>query len=781
MSFDITRIGDDLPFSGAVETLTEALRTAGVAVVQAPPGTGKTTVVPPVVANTVDGRVVVTAPRRVSVRAAARRLAQLSGTRLGEEVGYTVRGDSKRSARTQVEFCTPGVLLRRLLSDPELPGISAVVLDEVHERGLDTDLVLAMLCELRELREDLTVVAMSATVDAARFAELLGAPIVDSPAVLHELDIRYAPSSGPRLGPRGVEFDFLDHVAAQALSLSDALSGDILTFVPGVREVDRVIATIKDRSSITVLPLHGRLSSAEQDRVLAGSIEQRIIVSTVVAESSLTVPGVRGVVDACLARGPRIDLARGMSGLVTTSCAKSSAQQRSGRAARLGPGVAIRCISEAEWRNLDAWPAPEITVADLTQAMLDLAAWGTPGGEGLPLPDAPPPTHVHAAHQALHSIGAMEDGQITELGQTLAKLPLDPRMGRALLTAMSVIGAKRAADATAALSDDDPKRLQKLTGETPFAKESAPKVPDISLVAALARPDRIARRRSPDSDEFLTIGGTAATAPASFGGMEWLAITDVSRTGSGARVRSAEPATRELAEWAAAALLTRTTEVTMDTSVRAREKTCLGAIELASHPVRPTPAQCREAIFGAGVDVVKLTSSAETFRARLALLHAQRGAPWPDVSDAGLAEQLETLLANEADSPTPGPIGVDQLRRLLPWPEASELESLVPERLPVPSGSNIRIDYSGEEPVLAVKLQECFGMADTPTILGIPVVLHMLSPAGRPLAVTKDLRSFWAGPYLQVRAEMRGRYPKHPWPEDPWSAQATKRTKNNSR
>lgn len=884
-AFDVSAIGAGLPFTASVGELARALEGL-VAVVQAPPGTGKTTVVPPVVANVVaeraraegtrPGRVIVTAPRRVAVRAAARRLAELAGVELGGTVGYTVRGDRRVSRETSVEFATPGVITRRLLRDGDLPGVSGVILDEVHERNLDSDILLGMLRDLRELRDDMTLVAMSATVDAPRFAGLLAspgapAPIVAADSVLHPLEVRWAPSPVARLDHRGVTWPFLDYVARQAAdALRDAPGdGDVLVFVPGVREVEYVIGALERMDlaasacsgtrGVEILALHGQLRGDEQDRVIHGGSPEgprRIIVSTAIAESSLTVPGVRAVVDACLSRGPRLDLSRGMSGLVTTSCAKSSAEQRAGRSARLGPGLAVRCIGESEWGGLDAWPAPEIAVADLTRAMLDVAAWGTPGAVGLPLPDAPPPRHVAAAHSTLAALGAIElghedeedaegDARITDLGKVLAELPVDPRLGRALLAGTSVLGAKRAADAVSLLDESprgdltrahnggrgdgggnrgggnrsgaDASRLKRLAEEHSAAvtaiATTMPPLPDsvptrsmadaIALVTALAWPDRIAKRRSPNSDEYLFTGGTAASAPPELRGHEWLAVADVGRAGgrlagrAGAVIRAAAPASRELALWAAAGLLAEGVEVSVakpnadaKPKVTARRRESLGAIELGAHPLAPGPEQCRRAwreLFakdaGALRTHVGFGKEADALRRRLALLHREIGSPWPDVSDAGLAARAEELLGAAMAEVSPKPIGVDQLRGLLPWPEAARLDELVPERLEVPSGSRIRVDYpevgaAEASPVLAAKLQECFGLADTPALVDgrVPVQLHLLSPAGRPLAVTQDLRSFWDGPYAQVRAEMRGRYPKHPWPEDPWTAQATKRT-----
>ena len=815
--FKLTNIAVGLPFASQLDSLADALCNGDV-VVQAPPGTGKTTLVPPAVANAWHeqyGRVVVTAPRRVAVRSAARRLAQLSGTKLGEEVGFTVRGESRVSRRTRVEFVTPGVLLRRLLRDGDIEA-DAVIIDEVHERGLDTDLVLAMLRDLRDIREDLRIIAMSATVDAPKFAELLGAgtagaaPIVAAEAEIFPLDIRYAPFP-KRLDSRGVTDEFLRHVAEQAAGLITGSEpnahGDVLVFLPGVREVDRCAGYVEGlltATNIEVLTLHGRQSAEEQDRVFrrnaantaptsataTATQPRRVIVSTSIAESSVTVPGVRAVVDACLARGPRLDVVRGFSGLVTTSCAQSSANQRAGRAGREGPGIAIRCVSQSEFSSFPAWPAPEIAVADLTQAMLDAAAWGTPRMEGLKLLDAPPAHHTDAALEVLAGLGAIDDtGAITDLGRRLATLPVHPRMGRALLAATELMPEHADKVARAVEKLTDARGLTKITRD--HAREHGGKASSINLlpsdipalVTALAWPDFVGRRRGADTDEFLFTGGTAATGPR---GHEWIAASEITRQSNGrALIRASEPIDLEIAMLAAGHLArTETTAFIEAGRVRARERELLGAIELSSRPAQPTPEQCVSAN-SAWLADGHLTAPADTegLRRRMAFAHVHRGEPWPDVSSAGLAAAVDVLFAGELDQPRVPSLDSEKLRRLLPWPEATEFDSLVPERMQVPSGSRIRLEYPADpasedtQIVLAVKLQECFGLAETPQVLGVPVTMHLLSPAGRPLAVTQDLSSFWNGAYSQVRAEMRGRYPKHPWPENPWEEQATARTK----
>lgn len=859
--FDLAAIGADLAFARSLPELRKALDAGGpsaAAVVQAPPGTGKTTMLPPLMANLAGGtgRVIVTQPRRVAARAAARRLAALDASPLGGRVGYTVRGERRAGAETLVEFVTPGILLRRLLADPGLTGVAAVVLDEVHERGLETDLLVGMLAEVRQLRGDLQVVAMSATVEAARFAALLGdpdagrpAPVVDSPSVLHPLEVRWHPPAASRLDDRGVTRGFLDHVATTAAeatvqALRTDPSSDALVFLPGAREVAHVAAGLRHRlgAAMDVLELHGQASPAEQDRAVSGRLpggKPRIIVSTDLAESSLTVPGVRLVIDSGLAREPRRDAARGMAGLVTVSCARASAEQRAGRAARQGPGTVVRCYSQQAFGAAPAHATPEIRVADLAGAALTLACWGSPGGQGLALPDAPPRQAMDEAMEVLRELGAVTpEGHATATGQVLAEIPADPRLARALLDGAAEVGAQAAAEVVAAIAGDqrapdadlprllgrlrteagpaqrrwheETRRLEALArrhgsnaagrnaaGRTGPAAGGAP-----GAVVALAYPDRVARLVPGDGPaRYLLSSGTRAGLPAgsSLGGHEWLAVAEVSRAGgrdaagTGAVIRSAAALTAAQAESAASHLLAEAVEAEFRQGrVTARKVRRLGAIVLLETPVRPTPEAGRAAVSAAlrreGLGLLEWSTAARDLRGRLALLHRELGAPWPDVSDGALLERLDEWLAPELQALAEGAaVGrVDlagPLRNLLPWPDAARFDELAPEWLEVPSGSRIRVAYPvpGEEttrPVVAVKLQECFGLAESPRLAGgrVPVLFHLLSPARRPLAVTDDLTSFWSGPYAQVRAEMRGRYPRHPWPEDPWAAPATART-----
>ncbi|MFJ6078075.1 ATP-dependent helicase HrpB [Pseudarthrobacter sp. NPDC092419] len=854
--FDLDAIGSGLAFAGTLSALASALAageadgTGAAAVVQAPPGTGKTTLVPPLLANMVPGtKVVVTQPRRVAARAAARRLAALDGSILGNRVGYTVRGERNAGPRTRVEFVTPGILLRRLLADPGLGGVGAVILDEVHERGLDTDLLIGMVAEVRALRGDLAVVAMSATLDADRFAALLAGPdggtlaaVVDCPAVRHPLETRWVPAPGPRLDARGVTSAFLDHVAATAAgahaqALARDGSTDALVFLPGAREVAHVAAVLRGATGGTtdILELHGQASAAEQDRAVSGRTpggRPRIIVSTDLAESSLTVPGVRLVVDSGLTREPRRDAARGMSGLVTVSCSQASAVQRAGRAARQGPGTVVRCYSDQAFGAAPAHVTPEIATADLTGAALVLACWGSPRGEGLALPDAPPGPAMDDAMELLRELGAVDpDGHATAHGKLLVGIPADPRLARALLDGTPVAGAV-AADVVAVVAGDhrapgadlaglltrlrsdagpegrrwkhESLRLREVArraGAVAGTNGSGGGAVLVGSVVALAYPDRVARRVPGEGERYLLSSGTRAGLPAgsSLAGHEWLAVAEVARAegrdaaGTGAVIRSAAPLSADAAEECAAHLVSEEVEAeVVQGKVAARRVRRLGAIVLASTPVRPSPEQGRAAVARLlrrdGLGALEWSTAAAALRRRLALLRRELGEPWPDVSDEALLADPDAWLGPELEVLGGGAAFAsvdltDALRRLLPWPEAASLEQLAPEWLAVPSGSRIRVDYpaAGDpdgRPVVAVKLQECFGMAETPRVADgrVAVLFHLLSPARRPLAVTDDLPSFWSGPYAQVRAEMRGRYPRHPWPEDPWTAPATART-----
>ncbi|KQX76378.1 ATP-dependent helicase [Aeromicrobium sp. Root472D3] len=812
----------DLPVVGGLSALTTALRERGTAVVQAPPGTGKTTLVPPAVAALVargGGRVVVTQPRRIAARAAARRLAGLLGEKVGETVGHTVRGDRAVGPATRIEFVTTGVLLRRLQRDPELPGVAAVVLDEVHERQLDADLTLAFLVDVRAtVRDDLLLVAMSATVEAGRMGAVLDAPVVDVPGALHPVTQHWAPPPADVLPTggqdRGVPPRFLDHVAATVRQALAADPGDALVFVPGVGEVEGVMRRLTGLSDVDVVALHGRLPAREQDLALTRGPRRRVVVSTSVAESSLTVPGVRIVVDAGLSREPRTDQARGLPALVTVRVSRSAAEQRAGRAGREGPGAVHRCWSRADHAHLSAHPAPEIAVADLTGFCLELAAWGDPDGHGLALLDAPPRAALDAAHETLAALGATDDsGAITARGRAMAQVPADPRLARALLDGADVAGSRRAAEVVALLDDDVRAPGGDLVAALRMVRRGGPAarswsdaaarleslVPSrvartdltddlaVGAVVALAHPGRIARLR-PGGGSYLMVSGTGASfraADPALAGLPWIAIADVERRPGtrDATIRSAAPVDEDTALDAASGSWHEVDEVVWERGrIVARRVTRLGAIELSAVPLAQPPpdavaAAVAEGLSRDGLAALPWSEAAVALRRRMAFLHHALGEPWPDVGDEALLADVDAWLGvdlarvrSQAGLARVDVLGA--LRRLLPWPAAGRLDELAPERVRVPTGSAPRVEYGEtgtEQPVLSLKLQDAFGWDATPRLADgrVPLLLHLLTPARRPAAVTADLASFWSGPYRQVRSELRGRYPKHAWPEDP--------------
>ncbi|WP_042429770.1 ATP-dependent helicase HrpB [Streptacidiphilus anmyonensis] len=876
----------DLPVRSAVPALRRALEARGAAVLAAPPGTGKTTLVPLALAGLVDGgparRVLVAEPRRLAVRAAARRMAWLLGEPVGERVGFTVRGERRAGPKTVVEVVTTGVLLQRLQRDQELAGVDLVMLDECHERHLDADTALAFLLDVRAaLRPELEVVCASATSDTAAWARLLGgagdeaegpAPVVEAHGIQHPVEVVWSPPPRPVRPPQGLRTDpaLLEHVAATVLRALGERDGDVLCFLPGAGEIARTAGLLAGlRDSVDVLQLHGRAERTVQDAALAPGPRRRVVLSTSVAESSLTVPGVRSVVDCGLAREPRTDHARGLAGLVTVRSSLATGRQRAGRAGREAAGAVYRCWAEAEDALARALPTPEIMQADLTSFALQSACWGAPDGRGLALPDAPPAGAMAAARTTLTALGAVDaEGRATARGVRIARTGLHPRLGRALLDGAPLVGARQAAELVALLSEEPPRALGEdlaavrsavRTGADPYAARWREEVrrlrrhPDASgalgdsdaadaygvpdagdvarqvdeaeaagLIAGLAFPERIAKARGPRAQQkpesgaakgagaaartgaaYLMASGTAAaTGPGSaLSGAQWIAVAVADRPAGSpsARVQLAAVTDEATARRCAAPLLTDREEVcwavppgTRRGDVAARRVEALGAVELASEPLAaPAPALLRAALLDGlaaeGVGAL-LTWSAEAtgLRQRMAFLHRVIGDPWPDVDDRSLLDRAEDWLEPELSRarrradlerlPT-----ATALARLLPWASgaAGRLDELAPERITVPSGSRIRVDYSAdaERPVLAVKLQELFGWQDAPRLADgrVPLTIHLLSPAGRPAAVTADLASFWGEGYRAVRAELRGRYPRHPWPEDPASAEPTRR------
>ncbi|MGW1719395.1 ATP-dependent RNA helicase [Streptomyces sp. NPDC002156] len=859
---------DVLPVRGALPGLAEALDAHGTAVLVAPPGTGKTTLVPLALAGLLEAgrpvrRVVVAEPRRIAARAAARRMAWLLGEQVGASVGYTVRGERVVGRHTRVEVVTTGVLLQRLQRDQELPGVDVVVLDECHERHLDADTTAAFLVDVRAaLRPELRLLAASATTDAEGWAELLGgAPVVEAAGVSYPVEVVWAPPVRPVRPPHGMRVDpaLLTHVASVVRRALAERAGDVLCFLPGVGEIARVAGQLRDLgSAVEVLQVHGRAPATVQDAVLSGGAGRRVVLATSVAESSLTVPGVRVVVDSGLAREPRVDHARGLSALTTVRASQAAGRQRAGRAGREAPGAVYRCWAEAEDARLTRFPSPEIKVADLTAFALQAACWGDPDASGLALLDPPPGGAMAAARSVLTAIGAVDaTGRATDRGTRMSHLGLHPRLARALLDAAPEVGAARAAEVVALLSEEPPReygddlttawrtarrgndtyatrwrtearRLRSAapdaarhepapttdgdraaarrgddtrTGRRPLpgggdtaSHEPTPALGDdraVGLVVALAFPERVARAQG---GSYLMVSGTRAEVGEGsvLRGAPWVAVAVADRpVGAGhARVRLAVGIDEDTARSAAGALYSTGEEVHWaDGDVVARRVERLGAVELAVRPLRnPDAVLVREALVEGlrqdGLGLLRWSADAEVLRQRLAFLRLHLGDPWPDVSEnalhARVDEWLEPELSRARRRADLGRIEAGQaLNRLLPWAsgEAGRLDELAPERLGVPSGSRIRVDYSDpERPVLAVKLQEMFGLRESPVVAGVPVVVHLLSPAGRPAAVTADLASFWQDGYKGVRAELRGRYPKHPWPEDPATAEPTRHT-----
>jgi ATP-dependent helicase HrpB len=805
----------DLPIRAVLGELTAALDAHGTAVLVAPPGTGKTTLVPLVLAEGAPGRIVVAEPRRLAARAAAARMASILGERVGETVGYSVRGDRKVSAATRIEVVTSGLLVRRVQGDPELPGVSTVLLDECHERHLDADLLLALLLDVRGgLREDLRLLATSATVASGRLAELLGsAPVITAEARTYPVEISYHPPA------RGERIE-----ATVARTVHTALSqveGDLLVFLPGAGEIARVGGMLSGLRDVDVFPLHGRLSADRQDAALRAGPRRRIVLATAVAESSLTVPGVRAVVDSGVARVPRVDHRRGLPGLATVRVSVAVADQRAGRAGREAPGSVFRCWHKHEQVSLPAYPEPEIRTAELSRLALELACWSTPDGSGLSWWDPPGEGPLKAGRALLVTLGATdESGVVTERGRRIAALGLHPRLARALLDGADEVGARTAAEVVALLdsggsltdvdaelrklrtvSDDtsrrwrtDSKRLAELV-KRGAASGKGPG--DAAFVVALAHPERLARRRGPGSPVYLMAGGTAAELPpgSGLGDTEWLAIAEATRDSGrvNGTIRLAARADVEMALRAAPNLVTAADEVSWSGGdVVARSVRKLGAIVLSERPLRaPSAPAVRDALIDGlraeGLGLLRWSQDGERFRQRMAFLHRVLGEPWPSVEDgallSGVDRWLEPELSKARRRADLAKIDAGTaVRRLLPWPAATAFDELAPDRLEVPSGSRVKVDYAADEPVLAVKLQETFGWQATPRVAGgrVPVVLHLLSPAGRTTAVTADLESFWRNGYLAVRADLRGRYPKHPWPEDPMSAVPTKRLKPRS-
>jgi len=840
--FDPGKFAGALPVSETLPALKAALAEKGAAVLEAPPGAGKTTLVPLALLGEpwlTGKRILMLEPRRLATRAAARRMAQMLGESVGETVGFRTRLETRIGPKTRIEVMTEGILPRLIEDDPGLDGVGLLIFDEFHERSLEADLGLALaLDSRRHLRDDLRLLVMSATIEGDRVARLLGnVPVVASQGRSFPVEIRHLARPAPDRFEAGV-------VAAVMRALNDE-SGSVLVFLPGGAEIRRVARQLEAAglgADVSVAPLYGDLAPDAQDEALrpAAPGRRKVVLATSIAETSLTIEGIRIVIDSGLMRVPRYEPGSGMTRLATLRVSQASARQRSGRAGRLEPGIAYRLWPEAEEAQLRPFNAPEILEADLAPLALALAQWGAGDPAALALLDPPPAAAYAEAKGLLTRLGALDvEGKITAHGKAMAALGLHPRLAH-----MVLIGKEKGIGATAAAiaallmerdilraapgARDSDLRLRVEMVEERGAARNLPAgmtldrgaaertrqaarqigqrlgigggeidAREAGRLLALAYPDRIAQQRPGARGQFLLANGKGAEMqPAdALAGEDYLAVADLDGDRRVARIFLAAPLSRaaieedfakdiaaeEIVEWDARAA-----------AVLARSRLRLGALALEDKPLAaPDPARVTAAMIAGirelGPKALPWSREAESLRARIAFLRRIEGTAWPDLSDAALLENLEEWFA-------PYLAGISRRAQLqgldlaaalaarLTHVQRQALDRLAPTHASVPSGSRIAIDYAGEAPALAVKLQEMFGARETPAIASgrVKLVVHLLSPAGRPLQVTGDLAGFWRNSYPQVRAEMRGRYPRHPWPENPLEAPPTKRTKRRS-
>jgi ATP-dependent helicase HrpB len=816
----------ELPVSEALPALRAALSASSNAVLIAPPGAGKTTIVPLALmeeAWAAEGRILVLEPRRVAARAAARRMASLIGEdQPGGTIGLATRLDRQFSDRTRVEVVTEGLLVRRLQSDPGLEGVSAILFDEAHERNLDTDLALALALDLqRALRPELRLLAMSATLDGASFAGLMAeggtpAPVIESLGRAYPVEIRHR--ARDLRDPR-------DLPEAMASAIREALTshpGDVLAFLPGWGEIRRTAERLGGVGAL-VLPLHGELPPAEQDLALnpAPDGQRKVVLATSIAETSLTVPGVRIVVDGGYRRAPRLDAASGLSRLVTLRIGKAAAEQRAGRAGRTAPGVAIRLWTEALHRGLPQADRPEILEAELSGLALDCAAWGAEPG-ALAFLDAPPGGTMAAARGLLRDLDALDDeGRITETGRRMARMGTHPRLARMMLAAEGNAEKALAAELAALLEERDPLRgreapadiglrLDLLAGGDHAAADRGA-VQRIRRAASLHRrrlgigngvtadgdagallaagfPDRIAAKRGAMDGAFRLASGQGAriTGIDPLAKAPLLAVADLEIAGTEARIRMAAPIERAVLEARFPERLHREEGAAFDArtgAVLARRRLRFGPLVLEESPLPQADpaamaAALAEAVAGRGLRDLPWSDAARQTRARIGWMRQVEGEAWPDLSDEVLIASVSEWLAPRLSGLTrlQELAGLDlaqMLLGLLPWEARRTLDQALPARLALPAGRSAAIDYARDVPTLEARAQHLFGLPGLPLLAAgrVPLQVALLSPAGRPIAITGDLAAFWAGSWAEVRKEMRGRYPKHAWPENPAAPQ----------
>ena len=822
----------NLPISEKISPIRESLRQNSRLILQAPPGAGKTTSVPLSLLNEpwLGGKkIVMLQPRRLAARAAATRMAELLGEKVGERIGYHIRGERKASQQTQILVITEGILTRYFQSDPGLEDTALIIFDEFHERNLHSDLSLALALQSQEvLRDDLKILVMSATLDTHGLSELMEHPkVITSEGRSYPVQISYRPPSSTPLSPR--------EIVPEALrTVLDALQndeGDILVFLPGEREIGELESRLAEyaeasKADLIIAPLYGNLGKEEQHRAILPAPKRKIVLATNIAETSLTIEGIRIVIDTGLERIARFDPASGMERLVTQKISRASAEQRAGRSGRTAPGKCYRLWSLHEHHTLAPYRAPDILTADLTPMALELAAWGS---DGLRWIDPPAPSALSHARELLSELGALDNGAITPHGRILLSAPLHPRLGHMIERAGELGYGSEAVLLAALLSERDILRTDErhsdlgerfwILKETIMSRRTPPHLHNVvqsareiaartektltfageshdalSLVLSFAYPDRIARARG--GGKFLTSGGKEVFLPPTdpLSREEWLVVAQSDGETTSARVRLALAASVETLRLhhGKAFSLTRSIEWNpKERRVEARTAERLGAITLCERPLAdPDPETVKrvllEGIRTHGLEALGWDESVRALQNRLVAFGRHRPQQCgSDFSDTALLERLEEWLLpylgahrslDECKSLEWGTI----LLSSLPWDVQQELERLLPSHFTAPTGSRIEIDYgSPDAPVLAVRIQEMFGTAVHPAVLEgqLPLTVHLLSPAHRPIQVTRDLIGFWSGSYSDVKKELKGRYPKHFWPDDPATAEATKRTK----
>lgn len=808
------------PVSDVLADIGAALENGVSAVLSAPPGAGKTTIVPLYLLDAgwrKDGKIVLLEPRRLAARAAANRMASLLGEKTGETVGYRMRLDSRVSARTRIEVVTEGVFARMILDDPELKGVSLVIFDEFHERSLDADFGLALALDVqRALRGDLRILVMSATLDTARIAELMGsAPVIESLGRAFPIDIRYQDrdSSQP-----------IEDVMARVIGEQHrAETGSILAFLPGQREIIRTAERLAVRfgPETIIAPLYGMLGQAEQDQAIkpAPDGRRKIVLATSIAETSITIDGVRMVIDSGLQRLPVFEPATGITRLETRRVSRASADQRAGRAGRTGPGIAIRLWLAGQNAALEAFTPPEILATDLSGFLLDLASWGVSDPHDLSFLDYPPAPAVQEAKNLLMSLGALDGrGAITAEGRLIRDLALPPRLAAMAVSAshrghglvaseLAVLLTEQglggnAVDIEERLSRFRSERGERAESSRKLARRLADSLPEkrrtsepvtAGRLLLHAFPDRIALQRG-GRGRFVMANGRGAELPETerLARAEMLVIADLTGRAAAQRILAAAEISRAEVEAELPGAIRREDQSFFDIAsrqVRARRVTQLGAIIFDEVPLaRPTGPDAAKALADGirqlGIAALPFSKAGLQLRERIGFLHRGLGEPWPDVGDAALLDHLEDwLLPFLTDIKGVDAIGADALHdglmSLVPHELRRDLDRLAPTHFESPAGNRHPVDYSGEEPAISIRVQELFGLKAHPAIGGgrIPLTLELTSPAHRPIQTTRDLPGFWAGSWKDVRAEMRGRYPKHPWPDDPAGAAPTARAK----